>query len=228
MRCFAGVATIAPPEYLVRMPRSFCLLNPLTLALVIAFTAICSGCATIRVTDPPRTADEQFLLSTAAARAIAQLSTDALRDRKVWVDSAYFGAPEQAFVVGELRAKLLLGGVRLVPDRKDAQIVVELRSGGVGINRTEFLLGLPSIPIPGINSGSGSIATAVPFLTPELAILKNTKQRGFAAVAYVAYWADTGEVVTSSGPFIGRTIRDDSWFFGAGPRTVGNVPPTEP
>lgn len=211
------------------MPRRFQIFSIRTPVLVVTLgiTALCSGCATIRVTDPPRTADEQFLLSTAAARAIAQLSTDALRDRKVWVDSAYFGAPEQAFVVGELRAKLLLGGVRLVPDRKDAQIVVELRSGGVGINRIEFLLGLPSIPIPGINSGSGSIATAVPFLTPELAILKNTKQRGFAAVAYVAYWADTGEVVTSSGPFIGRTIRDDSWFFGAGPRTVGNVPPTE-
>lgn len=215
----ASIATNATAEYRDSMPRCF--------PIFIVILAHAAGCATIRVTDPPRTADEQFLLSTAAARAIAQLSTDALRDRKVWVDSAFFGAPEQAFVVGELRAKLLLGGVRLMPDRKDAQIVIELRSGGVGINRTEYLLGLPSIPIPGINSGSGSVSTAVPFITPELAILKNTKQRGFAAVAYVAYWADTGEVVTSSGPFIGRTIRDDSWFFGVGPRTVGNVPPTE-
>ena len=64
-------------------------------------------------------------------------------------------------------------------------------------------------------------------LTPELAILKNTKQRGFAGIAYVAYWADTGEVVTSSGPYIGRTIRDDWWVLGAGPKTVGNIPPTE-
>ena len=186
-----------------------------------------SGCATIRVTDPPRSADEQFLLTTAATRAVAQLSTSALRDRKVWVDSAYFNAPEQAFVIGELRAKLLLGGVRLVPDRKEAQIIMEVRSGGVGINRKEYLLGLPSIPIPGVTSGTNSVTNALPFLTPELAILKTTDQRGFAAVGFVAYWTDTGEVVTSSGPFIGRTIRSDRWLFGTGPNTDGNVPTTE-
>jgi hypothetical protein len=187
-----------------------------------------TGCATIRVTDPPRSADEQFLLSTAAVRAVAQLSTEGLRDRKVWVEAMYFNAPEQAFVVGEVRAKLLLGGVRLVQERKDAQIVLELRSGGVGINRTEFLLGLPSFPIPGVTSGSTAVAAAVtPYNTPELALLKNTKQSGFAGIAYVAYWADTGEIVTSSGPFIGRTIRDDWWILGTGPKTVGNIPPTE-
>jgi hypothetical protein len=46
-------------------------------------------------------------------------------------------------------------------------------------------------------------------------------------VAFVAYRADTGEYVTSSGPYIGRTIRDDFWLFGLGPRTVGNIPTTE-
>lgn len=186
-----------------------------------------SGCATIRVTDPPRTADEQFLMSTAAQRAVAQLSIEALRDRKVYVDSSYFNAPEQAFVTGELRARMLLGGVRLVEERKEAQIVMELRSPGVGINRTEFLLGLPSVPIPGITSGSStSTSASVPLLTPELSILKNTKQQGFAGIAYVAYWSDTGEVVSSSGPFVGRTYRDDTWLFGIGPTTLGNVPTT--
>jgi hypothetical protein len=204
------------------MPRPF---RAISLAVLIAL-ALCTGCATIRVTDPPRSADEQFLLSSAAQRAVAQLSTDALRDRKVYVDSSYFNAPEQAFVTGEVRARMLLGGVRLVPERKDAQIIMELRSGGVGVNRTEYLLGLPSIPIPGINSGSNSITNSIPFLTPELAILKNTKQQGFAGIAYIAYWADTGEVVTSSGPFIGRTNREDSWILGIGPTTVGNVPTT--
>jgi uncharacterized protein DUF6655 len=196
----------------------------LSTLLLFPFT----GCATIRVTDPPRSADEQFLLSTAAARAVAQLSTDALRDRKVFVDAQYFNAPEQAYVVGELRAKLLLGGVRLVDDRKAAQIIVEARALGVGINRTDFLLGLSSLPIGTLfgNSNNNNPVTNSA-ATPELALLKNTKQQGFAGVAYVAYWADTGEVVTSSGPFIGRTIRDDWWILGAGPKTVGNIPPTE-
>jgi hypothetical protein len=199
----------------------------LTLLSLLPLSICTTGCATIRVTDPPRSADEQFLLSTAATRAVAQLSTDALRDRKVWVESNFFNAPEQAFVTGELRARLLLGGVRLVSDRKDAQIILEVRSGGVGVNRTEFLIGLPSIPLPAVSSATNAVSSAVPYLTPELAIVKNTKQQGFAGIAYVAYWADTGEVVTSSGPYIGRTIRDDWWLLGAGPKTVGNIPPTE-
>jgi hypothetical protein len=187
---------------------------------------ITSGCASLRVTDPPRSADEQFLMSTAAQRAVAQLSTEALRDRKVYLDASYFNAPEQAFVTGEVRAKLLLGGVRLVPDRKEAQIILELRSGGVGVNHLEFLLGLASIPLPGIGVGSGSTAATVTLATPELAILKNTKQQGFAGIAYVAYWADTGEVVTSSGPFVGKTYREDWWFLGIGPKTIGDIPTT--
>jgi len=195
-------------------------------AIAFALLAFLSGCATIRVTDPPRSADEQFLMSEAAERAVAQLSTDLLRDRKVYMDSSFFNAPEQAFVTGEVRARMLLAGVRLVAERKDAQIVMELRSGGVGINHTEFLLGLPSIPIPGINSGSNSLTSSISLLTPELAILKETKQQGFAGIAYVAYWADTGEVVASSGPFVARTYRNDSWLFGIGPATSGNVPTT--
>lgn len=165
-------------------------------------------------------------MSAAAERAVAQLSTDRLRDRKVYVDSSFFNAPEQAFVTGEVRAHMLLAGVRLMQEKKDAEIIMELRSGGVGINRIEFLLGLPSIPIPGINSGSSSLTNSISFLTPELAILKSTKQSGFAGIGYVAYWAQTGEVVASSGPFVSRTYREDSWIFGIGPTTVGNVPTT--
>jgi hypothetical protein len=196
-----------------------------TLGMLLLLGLLSTGCATIRTTDPPRTATEQFLLSGAASRAIAQLSSESLRDRRVFMDTTYLGssqtANEYAFLIGELRAKLLLSGIRLVPKREDAQILLELRSGGLGIDRLEFLLGLPSLYLPQVSASSAPVAT------PELAIIKSTKQRGFASVAYVAYWADTGEVVAHSGPFIGKTIREDWWIFGTGPRTVGNIPPAE-
>lgn len=196
-----------------------------TLGLLLLLCAAGTGCATIRTTDPPRTATEQFLLSGAASRAIDQLSSESLRDRRVFIDSTYLGssqtANEYAFLVGELRAKLLLSGIRLVPKREEAQVLLELRSGGLGIDRLEFLLGIPALYLPQASQGT------VPVATPELAIVKSTKQRGFASVAYVAYWADTGEVVAHSGPFIGRTVREDWWIFGTGPRTIGNIPPAE-
>ena len=201
-------------------------LVPLTIALLL-LTLLGGGCATIRTTDPPRTATEQFLLSGAASRAVEQLSHEALRDRKVFLETSFLGGggQEHTFLIGELRAKLLLGGVRLVSKREDSQIIMEIRSGGLGIDRIEFLLGIPAIYV---SQATADVQTGgLPLATPELAIIKNTKQRGYASVAYVAYWADNSEVLASSGPFIGRTYRDDWWFFGTGPRTVGNIPPAQ-
>lgn len=209
-----------------------------SLILLLIFSCI-TGCATIRVTDPQRTATEQFLMSQAVTQAISQLNLDALRDRKIWIDSAYitgteqfttqgelrqriFNTPEQAFATAELREKLLIGGARIVQDKKEAEIIVEVRSGGIGVDRLENLIGVPAGVFTNVN-GPGNI----PLATPEIALYKNTRQRGFASVSFVAYRAATGEYVTSSGPYIGRTLRDDFWLFGAGPRTVGNIPTTE-
>ena len=201
-------------------------LCPLLLAVLAAFTG---SCATVRVTDPPRAATEQFLESEATRRAVDQLSAEALRDRKTYVDTSYlvssaFPTPENLFLVAELRNRLLVGGVRLVDKREKAEVVLEIRSGGIGIDRYEYLLGIPSVYL---TKDVGSNGTQTPLATPELSFIKNTKQKGYASAAFVAYWADTGELVASSGPFVGRTLRDDWWIFGFGPRTVGNIPPAE-
>lgn len=213
----------------------------IALALLLLPAAL-AGCATVRVTDPQRTATEQFLMSQAVSRALQQLNVDALRDRKVWIETGYFtGAEkvnvngeerqrlfttaEQAFATGELRERLLLAGARIVPERKGADVVLEVRSGGIGIDRLDNLIGIPALALT--NVFGSTAAGDVPLATPEIALYKNTRQRGFASISFVAYRADTGEYLTSSGPYIGRTIRDDFWLFGAGPRTVGNIPPTE-
>ena len=197
----------------------------------LGLLAMGGGCATIRTTDPPRTATEQFLLTSAAQSAVDQVSADTLRDRIVYIDTTYLTtawqtAPELSFMIGQFRAKLLEGGARIAAKREEAQIVLELRSGGVGIDRLEFLLGIPSIGLSTLGAAGGA-ANAVPLITPELAILKSTRQYSFASVAFVAYWADTGELLTSSGPFVGKRFREDWWIFGTGPRTVGDIPPTE-
>ncbi len=211
--------------------------------IVIGLCAIlwAGGCATIRVTDPPRSADEQFLLTEATRRSVAQLALDALRDRSVWIETGYALSTtqpydhsfltnevrqpsfEELFVVAELRARLLRSGVRLAPSRQAAQVVLELRIGAVSNNREEFLLGIPATAIP-----TGTETANLAVATPEIAILKKTTQRGFASIAFVAYWADSGELLTLSGPFVGRSLRKDTWIFGIGPNTVGDIPPAQP
>lgn len=189
--------------------------------LVVALVML-GACSSNRVTDPPRTATEQFLLSKAASDAVAQLSFDTLRGRRVYLETQYFAASEQAFVLGELRAKLLQSGVQLMPSSDKAEIVMEVRSSGVGIDRDEYLLGIPSLQ-------AGTVVTAsiggAPLTTPELALIKNRYQLGVAGVSYVAYWRENGDIVSASGPFIGRSVRDDWWFFGVGPRSRGDIAP---
>jgi hypothetical protein len=196
------------------------------LLLVLAW-AMGAGCATIRTTDPPRTATEQFLIREAAAISIRQLSFDPLRDRTVYLETTFLSSIDNpstdiSYLLGEMRARILTSGARLMNRREDAQIILEVRSPGMGIDRIEYLLG-----IPGLYLNQAVSSTGVPVATPELSIIKRSRQFGIAGVAFVAYWRDTGELVYQSGPFIGRTLRDDWWFFGLGPRTSGNIPPTE-
>jgi hypothetical protein len=198
-----------------------------SLLVWLALAGVLGGCTTIRITDPDHTADELYLENVASKLAVDQVSATVLRDRKVYLDTTYLTAAtqpsdQQQFLVGELRAKLLLTGVRLTPYRKDAEIIMELRSQGTSVNHLEFLLGIPASSVGGIFTGG------IAAQTPELSIIKRTQQHGYSSVAFIAYWADTGEVVAASGPFVGRTERDDYWFFGVGPQTIGNVPPAEP
>jgi len=197
-----------------------------------------AGCSTIRVTDPPRTADEQFLQSVAIREAIGQLSMSALRDRRVFISDefllAYDDRPigpveslaeyERMFLMAELRDRMLIEGVELAATRETADIIVEVRSGAIGVNFSEFFLGFPGVDAPVGEVAVGDVDA--PVILPEVAIVRNIKQRGFASVSITAFWRDTGNLVASSGPFVGRTERTDFYFFGIGPRTTGDIPPT--
>lgn len=165
-------------------------------------------------------------MSTAAGDAVQQLSGEALRGRTLFVDDTFMPAKDFPYLIGDVRAQLLLAGGQLVNDREKAQVIVEVRSGGVGIDRYEFLLGIPSIPLGTVAAAAG--APPVPITTPELALIKNSRQWGTASIALVAYWADTGEILTASGPFVGRSHREDWWFFGSGPKSISDIPPTQP
>ena len=212
----------------------------LMLAGLLLLSMFATGCATIRVTDPPRTADEEFLLTDAATKAVAQLSMDPLRGRIVWVLSDYAFSTTQpydqtfftnqirspsfeiAFLIGELRSRLLQAGARLAQNREQADVILEVRTGALAVNRIDFLLGVPATILP-TNTTTNSLNVA----TPELSLFKSTKQQGFGSVAFVAYWRNTGELLAVSGPFIGRTFRNDYFIFGYALPPEGNIPPTQ-
>src|SRR5205814_4105170 len=106
------------------------------------------------------------LMSQAVTRSLEQLNVDALRDRKVWIETAYlsgaeqvivngevrqrlFTSAEQAFATGELRERLLQAGARIVQEKKQADVIVEVRSGGISVDHMENLIGVPALVLAG-------------------------------------------------------------------------------
>ncbi len=200
------------------------LVTRFALLFCCALALLSAACTTLRVTSPPETADEQYLLSVAASKSIAHLTVSNLRDRRVFVDADFLdkSIDQRNFLVADLRAHLLAGGVRLVNARAKAQIVLEVRCAALGINNQSLLVGIP--PVYASSTPSSGLGY-IPVLIPEIALFKNIHQKGYASVAYVAYWRKTGDIVADSGPFVGRTYRSDWWIFGFGPQTSGNIPP---
>lgn len=197
----------------------------LSYAALACALGVLSGCSTLRVTDPSATATQQYLTSEAVSKAIAQLTFDALRGRTVFIDNSYLAEADKGFATAEFRAAALRAGAYVKADPSEAEMIIEMRSNGIGIDRYQSMVGLPAIYGPPTGSeaaGAGAITQTV--VTPEIAITKNIKQIGFASLSYVGYWADTGEIVVDSGPYVGKTQRQDWWFLGFGPRSIGNVP----
>ncbi|HUL07068.1 MAG TPA: DUF6655 family protein [Candidatus Acidoferrum sp.] len=160
-----------------------------------------AGCSTPRESEPPRTATEQLLISTAVDRALDGLQLKIPEGTKLWVDATDFDGYDQKYAVGAIRDRLLHEGARLVADRGQADAVVEIRAGALSTNSDDLLIGLPSMVLP--------IPLAGPAKTPELALAKKDHDEGVAKIGITAYDAKTGalESYSPAAPIYGYSSR---------------------
>jgi hypothetical protein len=167
------------------------------LPAVALMAAGLAGCSTERLTEPPQTATEELLVSTAVDRAVAQLKPQLPAAAKVFVDPQYIdtAGPDAAllpkYTIAAIRDELLRQGELLVDDKKTADIVVEPRSGAQSVDHHSFLIGLPAIPVPVPFSGTVTL--------PEIALYKRDRQAGIAKLAVSAYLEKTGGFAASTG-----------------------------
>ena len=160
------------------------------------------ACTTVRLTQPSQTATEQLLISAAIDDAVANLKPSLPSDTRAYVDTTYLdNTPADALLfpkyeIGAVRDQLLRNGARLVADKNDADVIVELRTGGQAIDHNSFLVGIPSfqLPIPFTNAS-----------TPEIALYKRDRQTGVAKLAVTVYSERTGRLTGSSGPQYGSS-----------------------
>ena len=166
--------------------------------LITIIVFVFCACTTWRTSDTPRTALEQLLLSSAADKAISDMNLEPLAGRSVYLDSTNLKAYDQEYVISTIREKLNAAGVRIKDTKDSAEVIVEARVGGLANDKSEIILGIPSIDVPVPSAGTVS--------TPELALFKVSTQRGRAKIALFAYQNNDGSHLFSSGTKYGDTF----------------------
>jgi hypothetical protein len=185
-------------------------------AWLLLLLPLLSGCLQTRMTEPPRTAVEQLLLSTAADRSLQRIHWEMFKEKKVFVDTNYFESYDRAYVLGTVRDLLSAYGALLATNANDADIIVEPRSGALSTDSASSLVGMPSLPIP--------IPFAGTFTTPEMYLWKSEKMFSTAKIALLAYDQKSRQHFYSSGPLTGRASHKYYKFLGYFSVTRTDIP----
>lgn len=177
-----------------------------------------AGCGTTRVSDTQRTATEQLLISHSIDDTVSKLDFRMLSGRRVYLDPQYLdGVTDKGYLISSLRQHLLACGCLLQEERKKATYVVEPRSGAVGTDRNDLLVGVPQMNIPSVMPGMPA------GMIPEIPLAKKTNRRAVAKIAVFAYNRDSGEAVWQSGTLESVSAERNSWLCGAGPFQRGTL-----
>src|SRR5262249_9023224 len=121
------------------------------------------GCGITRTSDTSRTATEQLLISNAIDQSIDRIDFRCLADKTVFFDAQFLdGTVDKGYLASTLRQHLLASGALLQDDRAKATFVVEARSGGVGTDNHQVLLGVPQMQVPLTVPGAPSSIPEMP------------------------------------------------------------------
>ena len=175
-----------------------------------------AGCLQTRLSEPPRTAVEQLLLSTAAERSLHQVHWDMFAEKRVFVDTNYFESYDKPYVLGTVRDLLSQHGALLATNASDAEIIIEPRSGALSTDSSSSLVGMPSVPIP--------IPLVATLTSPELYLWKTEKLFSTAKIALLAYDQKSRKHVYSSGPLAGKASHRYYKFLGYFSTTRTDLP----
>lgn len=172
------------------------------LILAAALCFVLAACTSQRETTTERTATEQLLLSAAAERAAEAVAADVPPDRKTYVSTANFEALDGQQAIGAIRAAILSRGAHLVSSWSDADQIVEIRAGALGIDNSDTIVGIreTELPIPLTQSG---------ITLPKLALFEKVRQLGIAKFAITVYDAKTGAAIAVPKPKFGYARKNE-------------------
>lgn len=181
---------------------------------LLALLSATVGCASMKQSDTARTGVEQLLISTATDRALDKVDLTPLRGAKVFVDTQYLDCVDKNYIIVSMHQRLLNNGSTLVAKVDDADVLMEVGSGGVGTDRNDMFVGIPEIPLP----------PPSPIALPKLAFFSRTKMMGTAKLRVLAYDVKTRQPVINADTALARSDYKNWNVLGTGPVATGKVP----
>ena len=178
--------------------------------------ATLAGCGGVRETLPERSALEQVLISSAADRAIRSLAGKEFSGKTVFTDVSNLDCYDKPYVVQRIKEEILLCGGTLAQDRKDAQVVLEVASGALSIDKRSYLLGIPEIPIPVPAAGAS-------MRIPEIPIFKSLTYTGKAKLLFSVIDPTTNRQVVAMPVCSGKSSYTFWWCLIMGPFEQSDV-----
>ena len=185
------------------MPAIRCLCASLILLLI--------GCTSTKTSNTARTGTEQLLISNAVDQALGKVDFSPMAGKKVLVEEKYLETVDKGYIVSSIRHNVLHAGGHLTAKPEEADIILELRSGGVGTDISDAFLGIPGISLPGMVS------------LPDLKLVTRSRQSAFAKLGVVAIDAKSQQELPVGGVSLAMSD-DNNWFvMGVGPYRQGTM-----
>ncbi|MEZ5941461.1 MAG: DUF6655 family protein [Planctomycetaceae bacterium] len=181
------------------------------LGLLLGATTLAVGCSTAQTSNTARSSTEQLLVSNAIDQSLNKIDFSTVAGYSVHLNDKYVDCVDKSYVIAAVRHRILNSGGRLVDAPDEADIVLEIRSGGVGTSMSESYVGIPEITLPGM------------LTLPEVRVLERKSQHGIAKLGLVAYDPKTNEILGTGGTSLAQSD-DSNWYVvGIGPYQNGSV-----
>jgi hypothetical protein len=152
-----------------------------------------SGCSTIKQSDTSRTGLEQLLISNAVDQSLNKVDLSPISGAKVHIKTDLLDCVDKNYIILATKSRLMANQCVIVDKPEDAEIQLEIASGGVGTDRTELVVGTPEVPL-GL---MGSI--------PKVNFYERNKAMGTAKLAVVATDTKTKQPMINSGFALARS-----------------------
>lgn len=190
--------------------------------LLAAIAGLCAismmaGCGTIRETLPERAAKEQLVISTAADRAVNEMPESPFNGTKVYLNTTNLEGTDTAYTKQVVRDYLLANDAVLVGSRDEADVVLEIASGALSLDRRNYLLGIPAIPLPIPMAGDT-------LMLPEIPVLKALFYIGKVKLRMSAVDNQTKAEAFEVPVCRAKSLDSYWWFLFFGPFRYSDIP----